>query len=273
MNVLSIEKRAQILGCLVEGCSMRATGRLTGANKKTIERLLVSAGEACAAYMDKIMVGLNCKVLQVDELHSFTYCRRQNKPEALRFEDGIGDTWTWLVIDADTKIIPVWHVGNRTAVEAKKLVTNLEPRLNHRVQITSDGHTAYLEAVPAAFNGEVDYAQLVKVYGPSLQTARYAPPKFVGATKRRIAGHPDKALVSTSYVERVNLALRMSNRRYTRLTNAFSKKLENHKLMLALTIMHYNFCRIHQTLRVTPAMEAGIADHVWGLEEIINLIS
>ena len=191
----------------------------------------------------------------------------------MKGQNGIGDTWTWIAIDADSKLIPSWHVGKRDASDAYWFIHDLKDRLASRVQLTSDGHRPYLEAVESAFGSDIDYSMLVKLYGHEpTQEARYSPPKCIGARRRRIIGKPDRNLISTSYVERQNLTLRMQNRRFTRLTNAFSKKLENHKHMLAIHFMHYNFCRIHQTLRVTPAMEAGIAKHVWALEEIMGLI-
>ena len=274
MNVLATEKRAQILNCLVEGCSMRSTQRLCNANKKTVERLMVAAGKACAAYMDKTMRDLNCKLLQVDELWSFTYAKQKNVPKDMKGRNDVGDTWTWIAIDAKTKLIPCFHVGKREASDAYFFVNDLASRLASRVQLTSDGLKAYVEAVEGAFGSEIDYAQLIKLYGNEIATGevRYSPPVCTGARKKRIVGNPDRKLISTSHVERQNLNVRMGNRRFTRLTNAFSKKLENHIHMAALYFMHYNFCRIHQTLRVTPAMEAGITDHVWSLEEIIDLM-
>lgn len=274
MNILATDKRAQILNCLVEGCSMRSTSRLTGAAKKTVERMLVSAGNACAAHMDKAMRNLNCKLVQVDEIWSFTYAKQKNVPADLKGSPEVGDTWTWVAIDAESKLIPCWHVGKRTAADAYLFIHDLAKRLASRVQLTSDGLKAYVEAVESAFGSEIDYAQLVKLYGNENVTGevRYSPPVCTGARRVRIAGKPDKARVSTSHVERQNLTLRMSNRRFTRLTNAFSKKLENHKHAAAIHFMHYNFCRIHQTLRITPAMQAGIADHVWTLEEVVALI-
>lgn len=279
MNILETEKRAQILNCLVEGCSMRSTARLTGAAKKTVERLLVSAGEACTAYQDKVMVNLKDTVWQVDEVWSFTYCKQKTQPKRDMEKAKIGDTWSWIAVAAKSKLVPCWHVGKRNANDAYWFINDLQKRLANRVQLTSDGLRAYLEAVEGAFGSEIDYAQLVKLYGDELTAkgaipaeVRYSPPVCTGARKTRISGSPDPALISTSYVERQNLTLRMSNRRFTRLTNGYSKKLENHKHMLAIHFMFYNFARIHHTLRVTPAMEAGISDHVWSLEEVVELI-
>lgn len=253
---------------------MRSTARLTGAAKKTVERMLVSAGVACAAFQDQIMRNLNCKLLQVDEVWSFTYSKQKNVPDHLQGWEEVGDTWTWIAIDAETKLIPCWHIGKRNAADASLFIHNLKERLARRVQLTSDGLKPYIEAVEDAFGSEIDFAQLVKLYGNEtrLPETRYSPPVCVGARKKRIIGHPVKANVSTSFIERQNLTLRMNNRRFTRLTNAFSKKLENHKHAAAIHFMHYNFCRIHQTLRVTPAMEAGLTDHVWTLAEVVALI-
>ena len=274
MNILETEKRAKILNCLVEGCSMRSTSRLTGAAKKTVERMLVTAGAACAAYMDQTMRNLKLSLIQVDELWSFTYAKQKNVPAKLQAADGVGDTWTWIAIDSKTKLIPCFHVGKRTATDAYLFINDLAGRLASRVQLTSDGLKAYVEAVEGAFGADIDYAQLVKLYGNEQPQGevRYSPSAFEGTRKTTISGKPDKAHISTSHIERQNLTVRMSNRRFTRLTNAFSKKLENHKHAAAIHFMYYNFCRIHTTLRVTPAMEAGIADHVWSLEEVVALI-
>jgi IS1 family transposase len=246
---------------------------MTGVAKKTVSRILVEVGEACAAYHDKIMRNLPCKVIQVDEVWSFTYCKQANIPPTLREQNGIGDTWTWIAIDADSKLIPSWHVGKRDSQDAYWFIHDLQSRLSHRVQLTSDGHRPYLEAVSDAFGSEIDYSMLIKMYGRETGKGetRYSPPVCIGARRRKIIGNPDRNLISTSFVERQNLTLRMTNRRFTRLTNAFSKKVENHKHMMALYVMNYNFCRIHQTLRCTPAVEAGITDHVLSLEEIAEL--
>ena len=255
---------------------MRSTTRLTGAAKKTVERMLVSAGTACAAFMDNAMRNLPCKVLQVDEIWSFTRCKQANVPENLKGAEGIGDTWTWIAMDSDTKLIPCFHVGKRDAIDAYKFISDLAGRLASRVQLTSDGLKCYVQAVEDAFGTDIDYAQLVKLYGNEhgpVTEARYSPPPCIGARKTRISGNPVSRLVSTSHIERQNLNVRMGNRRFTRLTNAFSKKIENHRHMMAIYAMHYNFCRIHQTLRVTPAMEACLTDHVWSLEEVVDLIN
>jgi IS1 family transposase len=271
MNQLATDERVKILNCLIEGCSMRSTSRLTGAAKKTVERMLVSAGTACAEYHDKIMRNLTCKVLQVDEVWSFCAMKEANVPLALKGSDGIGDTWTWVGIDSDTKLIPSWHVGKRDYTDASAFISDLAGRLAHRVQLTSDGHTPYLRAVEDSFGADIDYSMLIKLYGkPPGNETRYSPPVCIGARKRKIIGNPDRSLVSTSHIERQNLTMRMSMRRFTRLTNGYSKKIENHIHAMAIYVMHYNFCRIHTTLRVTPAMEAGLTDHVWSLEEIVG---
>lgn len=248
MNVLATDKRAQILNCLVEGCSMRSTSRLTGSAKKTVERMLVSAGVACAEYMDKAMRNLNCKLLQVDEVWSFTYAKQKNVPEGMKGND-VGDTWTWIALDSESKLIPSWHVGKRGASDAYLFINDLATRLASRVQLTSDGLKAYVEAVEGAFGADIDYAQLIKLYGNEIGQGevRYSPPVCTGARKKRVTGNPDREQISTSHIERQNLTLRMSNRRFTRLTNGFSKKLENHKHAAAIYFMHYNFCRIHTT--------------------------
>lgn len=271
MQPLTIEKRAQILNCLVEGCSMRSTSRLTGAAKKTVERLLVAAGKACAEYHNQIMHGLNCRVLQVDEIWAFCGKKEAHVPEPMRGSGEMGDVWLWVALDADTKLIPSYYVGSRGNGAAKWFMADLASRLKARVQLTSDGHSAYTDAVERAFGCDVDYAMLIKQY-EAKPSGKYSPPVCIGAHKVTRCGSPDRDLISTSYVERSNLTWRMSNRRLTRLTNAFSKKVENHKHAIALSMMHYNFCRIHASLRVTPAMEAGIANHAWSLEELAGLI-
>jgi IS1 family transposase len=273
MNRTSHEKRAQIIGCLVEGNSIRATVRLTGAAKNTVTKLLVDLGRACTEYQDKVFRNLNCKRIQCDEIWSFCYAKDKNVPEEMRNQPGVGSVWTWTALDPDTKLIPCWFVSSRDAGAANHFMHDLAGRLAHRVQLTTDGHKPYLTAVEDAFGSEIDYAMLVKIYGAERAgEARYSPAQCMGARKATITGTPDKAHISTSHTERQNLSMRMGMRRFTRLTNAFSKKVENHEHMVALYFMHYNFARIHQTLRVTPAMEAGITDHIWSLEEIVNLI-
>jgi len=274
MNRLSVKERSQIIACLVDGNSIRATSRITGFAKNTIIKLLVAIGKACSEYQDKVMHHLPCTRLECDEIWSFCYSKAANVPTELKDTFGIGDVWTWTAICADTKLVPCWLVGDRSASTASVFMNKLASRLAKRVQLTTDGHRSYVEAIEGAFGGEIDYAMLVKVYGGQNEEdqRRYSPAKCSGSEKIRINGSPDMDRVSTSYVERQNLTMRMGMRRFTRLTNAFSKKVENTAYAVALHFMYYNFARIHKSLRVTPAMEAGIADHVWTLEEIANLV-
>ena len=276
MNSMPPAKRSQIIGLLVEGNSISATCRITGAAKATVLKLLADAGQACAEYQDAKLRNLPCKRVQCDEIWSFVGAKKRNVPEHLKGTFGMGDVWTWTAICADTKLMASWMVGTRGAESAKPFMADLAERLANRVQLTTDGHHTYLEAVHDAFGGGIDYAMLVKIYGDDERAHRperkYSPSEFVCAKPERVSGDPDPRHVSTSYVERSNLTLRMSCRRFTRLTNAFSKKVENHAHAVALHFMYYNFGRIHKTLRVTPAMEAGISDHVWSLEEIAALV-
>ena len=273
MNQLNTEKRAQILGCLVEGNSLRATARICDVAYNTVLKLIPEIGEACAEYQDKVFRNLQCKRIQCDEIWSFCYAKQKNVPEDKKGIFGYGDVWTWVAICADTKIVPTFMVGSRNAPSAKMFMDDLAGRLANRVQLTTDGYRPYLTAVESAFAGDIDYAMLVKIYESSQEETRYSPAKCKGSERKKIVGNPDPKQVSTSYVERQNLTMRMCMRRFTRLTNGFSKKIENHAYHLALHYMYYNFARIHKTLRVTPAMEAGISDHVWSLEEIIGLIN
>lgn len=275
MNRLSYKEQAQILRCLVEGNSIRGTARICGRSKDTVMKLGVDVGKACLAYQDKTLVNLPCKRIECDEIWSFCHAKKKNIPEDKQGEYGYGDVWTYTAICADTKLIPTWAIGNRDAETANYFMQDLATRLTNKVQLTTDGHNKYLEAVENAFGDDIDYAMLIKIYGgaeDSKTQKRYSPAECTGTAKRTITGTPIKSLVSTSYVERSNLTMRMSNRRFTRLTNAFSKKIDNLMFSVALTFMHYNFCRIHKTLRVTPAMEAGISDHVWDLEEVAELL-
>jgi IS1 family transposase len=272
MNKLTQQKRSQVVSALVEGNSIRATVRMTGVSKNTIAKLLLELGEACVKYLDKALVNLNCKHVQCDEIWSFCYAKEKNVPLELRGKFGYGDVWTWTAIDAETKLIVSWLVGGRDAGTAYAFVQDLAKRLAHRVQLTTDGHRAYLTAVEDNFGSEIDYAMLVKIYGSdSGNDTKYSPAECIGCREVVISGTPDPKHISTSYVERQNLTMRMGMRRFTRLTNAFSKKVENHIASIAIHYMHYNFCRVHQTLRVTPAMEAGIADHVWTIAELVSL--
>lgn len=273
MNKLSTEEKIRVVACLVEGNSLRATVRMTGVHRTTIQKLLVELGEACSAYQDKALRGLTCKRLQCDEIWSFVGCKQKNVTEDNK-EKGYGDIWTWTAIDAQTKLVPCWFIGTRDAGAAYHFMHDLAGRLANRVQLTTDGHRAYLEAVEDAFGCQIDYAMLIKIYGntPEGSEVRYSPAVCMGARKAVIAGRPDHKHISTSFAERQNLTMRMSMRRFTRLTNAFSKKVENLEAAVALHFMHYNFARVHQTLRVTPAMEAGVSNHVWTIAEIVALL-
>jgi IS1 family transposase len=274
MNRLSTERRAQILRCLVEGNSIRSTSRITGAAKNTVVKLLVDAGRACVEYQDKALRSLTCKRLQCDEIWSFCYSKQKNVPQEHQGEFGYGDVWTWTAICADTKIVPSWLVGDRSGETAYVFIQDLASRLKHRVQLTTDGHTAYLEAVEGAFGADIDYAMLIKLYGSNPDgEKRYSPAKIISTEEKKIMGNPDSKHISTSYVERQNLTMRMSMRRFTRLTNGFSKKVENLTYAVALHFMYYNFCRIHRTLRVTPAMEAEVTNRLWGVGDIVGLIN
>ena len=273
MNRLSTERRAQVIGALVEGNSIRATVRMTGAAKNTISKLLLDVGAAASDYMDGTMLDLPCKRLQVDEIWSFVYAKEKNVPAEKIGE--AGDVWTWVALDADTKLVPSFLVGGRGADEAYRFMTDVAGRVSGRVQLSSDGHRAYLTAVSDAFGSEIDYAMVVKLYSRGTQVG-YSPPECIGVERTVIAGDPDPDHISTSYVERQNLTMRMSMRRFTRLTNAFSKKVENLAAAVSLHFLHYNFARPHKSLSkpypMTPAMAAGVADHVWTLEEIANLL-
>ena len=273
MNTLTISKRAQIVAALVEGNSIRSTVRMTGASKNTVVKLLVELGSTCAEYQAKMLTALTCKRIQVDEIWSFCYAKEKNVPQDRKGRFGFGDVWTWIAMDADTKLVPCWLIGDRSAMAAEELMRDLAGRLANRVQLTTDGHRAYLVAVEKVFGADVDYSQLVKLYGnPQEADTRYSPGDCIGCKRERIMGTPDPKHVSTSFVERQNLTMRMSIRRFTRLTNAFSKKIENHAAAVAVFYMYYNFARIHQTLRVTPAMAAGVTEHAWDIEEIIRLM-
>ncbi len=279
MNRLSQEKRIQIVNALVEGNSLRATSRMVGVSINTVSKLLVDLGQVCAEYQDEALRDLTCKRLEVDEIWAFCYSKQKNIPASKRGRFGYGDVWTFTAICADTKLVPSFMIGSRDGGTATEFMLDLESRLANRVQLTTDGHRMYLEAVETAFGSGVDFAQLVKLYGAEPEgEKRYSPAKCIGAKLGKIQGDPDPAHVSTSYVERQNLTMRMSVRRFTRLTNAFSKKVENLAAAVALHFMHYNFCRPHASLRtkrnnrVTPAMAAGIADRQWTIETIISLL-
>ncbi len=271
MNKLSAETRAKILHLLCEGSSLRAVTRITGVSINTVTKLLVDAGKACTAFQDQAFRNLSCNRIQCDEIWSFVYSKAKNVPaEKL---GNAGDVWTWTAIDADTKLVMSWMIGNRDAGSAKEFMQDLSSRLANRVQLTTDGHKAYLKAVSSAFGNEIDYAMLVKIYGEDVSgQKRYSPADVIGTKVETISGKPVESEINTSYVERQNLTMRMHMRRFTRLTNAFSKKVENHAYSVALHFMYYNFVRIHKTLKVTPAMAAGVSDKLWEISDIVALM-
>ena len=273
MNRLSLSERAKILGCLTEGLSMRATSRLCDVSINTVTKLLVDVGTACEAYQLDKLVNVKAKRIQCDEIWCFVGAKEKNVPWGRKGQLGRGDVYTWVALDADSKLVISWLVGKRSAKYAQAFMNDVAARLTNRVQLTTDGHHAYLDAVEEAFSGSIDYAMLVKLYdgGSVKDERRYSPAVCTGTIRNTISGNPDDDHISTSYVERQNLTMRMQMRRFTRLTNAFSKKVENHAHAVALHYMFYNFARIHKTLRVTPAMQAGVSDHVWSLEEIAKL--
>jgi IS1 family transposase len=275
MNRLDTAKRSQVLRCLIEGCSIRSTVRMTGAAKNTVVKLLVELGEVCTRFMDETMRDLPCQRLQADEIWAFVGCKQKNATAAKVEKDGIcGDVWTWIAIDADTKLVPCFMLGQRDPETARDFMEDLAGRLANRVQLTTDGLKAYLTAVKRAFGNDIDYAILIKIYG-EIDTEgqrRYSPATCIGCETKHIKGNPDPDHISTSYVERQNLNMRMGMRRFTRLTNAFSKKIDNLMAAVAVYYTFYNFCRVHQTLKTTPAVKAGIADHVWSVDEVIGLL-
>lgn len=273
MNKLPLAKRRQILAMMCEGSSMRSISRVADVSINTVSKLLVEAGEACLILHDETVRSVTASRIQCDEIWSFCHAKQKNVADAKAAPEGAGDVWTWTAIDADSKLIVSYYVGDRSGESAMALMDDLQGRLANRVQLTTDGHRAYLEAVEGTFGGDVDFAQLVKLYGPTITApGRYSPAECIGAKKVRVEGNPDIAHVSTSYVERQNLTMRMSMRRFTRLTNAFSKKLDNHIHALALYFVFYNFTRIHKTLRMSPAMAAGITDRLWSLDDVIAKI-
>jgi IS1 family transposase len=275
MNKLDRKARAQILGMMVEGMSMQSITRLTGVSKNTVAKLLKDAGEAFMAYHDANVRNVKAKRVQCDEIWSFCQMKEKNVPAAQRGQYGVGDVYTWTGIDSESKLILSWLVGRRDGEYAKAFIDDLAGRLAGRVQLTTDGHKAYLAAVEDAFGANIDYAMLVKIYGPAAgaaQERRYSPAECCGAIKGTVCGNPDEKHISTSHVERQNLSMRMGMRRFTRLTNGFSKKIENHEYALAIYFMHYNFVRIHQSLRVTPAMAGGVSDKLWSLDDLVALI-
>ncbi|HTR23562.1 MAG TPA: IS1 family transposase [Terriglobales bacterium] len=273
MNTLTNEDRIRIIAALVEGNSIRSTSRMTGVARNTVTKLLVDLGKACMLYHDQYVRNVTVHRLQCDEIWAYVGAKAKNV-SAKKKEIGWGDVWTWVGIDADTKLVVSYLVGGRGADWATDFMHDCASRIKNRVQITTDGHKAYLEAVESAFGADVDYAQLQKIYGASLENeTRYSPATCIGCEMKQVSGNPDPKHVSTSYVERQNLTMRMHMRRFTRLTNGFSKKLDNHAYAVALHFMYCNFVRIHTTLRVTPAMESGLSDHAWELAELVGLLS
>jgi len=272
MNTLSMDKKVAVIAALVEGCSIRSTCRMTGVAKDTVLRLLVTVGKACAAYQDATLRNIPAQRVQIDELWSYVGAKQKNVTPEMADKKFCGDVWTFTAIEAQSKLVISWMAGKRDAGCATDFLQDVASRLSNRVQLTTDGHKMYLTAVADAFADDIDYAQLVKIYGNDPEgQKRYSPALCLGTKKDAIIGDPDPDHISTSYVERQNLNMRMNMRRFTRLTNAFSKKVENHIYSLALFHMHYNFVRIHQSLRVTPAMEAGITTRLWSLYDIVNL--
>jgi IS1 family transposase len=273
MNKLDRETRAKILQLLCEGMSIRAITRVLGVGKNTVARLLIDAGVACAAYQDRVLRNLPCKRVQVDEIWSFVYAKHINVATAKSAPRTAGDVWTWTAICADTKLLASFYIGDRGYGCASAFIGDLKERLANRIQLTSDGHRSYVVAVEENFGDDIDYAMLVKMYGAEpASEKRYSPAVCIGAEKKRITGNPDPKHISTSYAERANLTMRMHMRRFTRLTNAFSKKLENHVCAIALHAMFYNFVRIHQTLKITPAMAAGVTKRLWEMTDVVDMI-
>lgn len=275
MNRLDPQTRTRVISCLVEGCSIRSTVRITGVSKKTVTRLLVEAGNVAAEYQDRVLRNLTTRRVQVDELWGFNYCKQKNVTEKIASKvAGAGDVWLWVAIDADTKLVASWLLGSRDAACAETFVRDLASRLSHRVQLTSDGYRPYLEAVEDAFGAEIDYAMLVKLYGKdsSDDERRYSPAKCIGTVPKPVMGRPDPEHISTSYVERHNWTVRTNMRRYTRLSNGFSRKIENHAAAVALNYFVYNFIKIHRTLRVTPAMAAGVTTRLWEVSDLVALL-
>lgn len=276
MNQLSKDKRAMIVNLLCEGTSIRATSRITGASKNTIQKLQADLGAACSKYQDEAFVNLKCQRLQCDEVWTFCHAKDKNLPTHLKDKPGYGSIWTWTCLDADSKAIISWFVGDRSASSAYHFMHDIQPRLANRVQMTTDGHRAYLSAVESAFGADIDYGMLVKLYSETVDGSgperKYSPGVCMGARKTFITGKPDYKHISTSYAEKMNQTIRSNMRRYTRLSNGHSKKLENHEHALAIFFQFYNFARINSAHRVTPAMELGISDHVWSVEEIVSLL-
>jgi IS1 family transposase len=273
MNRLDSETGAQVINCLIEGCSIRSTVRMTGVAKKTVMRLLVEVGDVCADYQDKVFHDLNCRRLQLDEMWAWIYCKEKHRTEMIaKDHPDAGDIWLWVAVDADTKLVPCWTLGSRDSHTAKDFVDNLASRLKNRVQITSDGHRPYIEAIERAFGDDVDYSILQKIYGAPLENeTRYSPAQCIGIDIRNVTGSSDPKHISTSYIERQNWTVRTKMRRYTRLSNGFSRKLRNHAAATALNYFAYNFIQIHSTLRTSPAMAAGVTNRLWSVRDLVTL--
>lgn len=273
MNRLDSRKREQVIAALIEGCSVRSIVRMSGIAKKTVLRLVLEVGAVCSAFQDQAFRNLSCRRLQVDELWAFIGAKQKNLTPENAARGAVGDIWLWAAVDADSKIVPSWYLGDRGAESANTFMMDLANRLSNRVQLTSDGHRVYLEAVENAFGANIDYSMLVKIFGADRKTeARYSPAICNGCRRVEITGRPDPDHISTSYVERHNLSVRMTVRRYTRLTNAFSKKIGHHAAAIALGYFAYNFIKIHSTLRCTPAMAAGVTDRLWEVSDLVALL-
>ncbi len=272
MNKLSKQQMSAVIRCLVEGCSIRSTVRITGVAKNTIQNLTKVVGQACLEFQDVVLRDLPCKRIECDEIWNFCYAKDKNLPDHLRYTQGVGSMWTWTALCADTKLIVTWRLGNRDAANAWAFIGDMKERLANRVQLTTDGNRLYAEPIENYMGGAVDYAMLIKKYGTEDHDTKYSPGKCLGTEKRQVDGTPDEKLISTSYAERQNLNIRMGNRRYTRLTNAFSKKAEMLAYSVAITFFNHNFVRVHQTLKTTPAVAAGVAKHKWKIEDIIDLL-
>ena len=273
MNRLTSQSRSQVISCLTEGCSIRATVRMTGVAKKTVMRVLVEVGDVCADYQDHVFRNLRCRRLQLDEMWAWIYCKEKNRTEKIaRVNPDAGDVWLWVCVDADSKLVPSWRLGQRDLVTAKDFVEDIAKRVRGRVQITTDALRTYLNVIEDAFGGNCDYAVLHKIYGaPTENESRYSPAKCIGCEMKEMNGRPDPKHVSTSFVERQNWSVRTSMRRYTRLSNGFSRKLRNHAAATALNYFAYNFIKIHRTLRMSPAMAAGVTDRLWNVEDLVAL--
>jgi IS1 family transposase len=274
MNTLSFEKRCAVARCLVDGVSVRATVRITGVAKNTIQKFTRELGQACLEYQDQVLQNLPCNRVQADEIWCFCYAKDKNLPDEMRGMPGVGSIWTWTAMCAETKLMISWRLGARDAANANAFIRDVSERINHKIQLTTDGNIVYLDAVSDHYGIAIDYAMLVKIYGSPDEKpdTRYSPAKCLGTKNRTVFGNPDPDHISTSFAERQNLNIRMQNRRYTRLTNAFSKKADMLAYSVAITFMYHNFVRIHQTLKSTPALKAGVTDRKWSIEDMVDLV-